>query len=79
MQTKADFRQTVSGMVTVDSRHRWISRESDYMAEQGATFFRATHKPGDPSVLELEGWYRQPSIDEMPEPPWGEPFTAKEF
>lgn len=71
-----NFKQSGSGLASISDRREWCRRESQYMADQGATFFRVTHKPDDDSELILEGWYKQPHRDDMPDPPWGEPFTS---
>ena len=72
----AQFRQEVTGLDDVASRRDWCRREADYMKEQGATWLRVTHKPDDVGHLVLEGWLRRPHCDDVPDPPWGEPFTS---
>ena len=76
---RSDFRQEVTGLAQTGARREWLSREADYMREQGATWLRVTHKPDDVSHLVLEGWYKRPHSDLMPDPPWNEPFTSHDI
>lgn len=73
------LRQEATGLDSVAARREWCAQEADHMREQGVVWLRVTHNPDDVGHLILEGWDRRPQDEEIPDPPWGEPFTSHEL